>query len=242
LSPEGGLLDHSGTLVRAINLPEDHDRMVADLDPSGSAQLGRISQLLDELPPSASVSITAPSLLARELFTHRGAGTLVRRGERVHCVDHFDKIDQARLRHLLETCFGRALAPTYFENKACYRVYVSDDYRATAILTHEGQAEGVTVPYLDKFAVTRQAQGEGLGGSVWARLRRDNPQLFWRAQSHNDVNGWYFQQADGSYRSGGWTVFWYGMSDFDAIRRCIEVALALPATLKAHAIGDSGHA
>jgi acetylglutamate synthase len=32
---------------------------------------------------TSSVSITRPAELAKELFTHKGSGTLVRRGERV---------------------------------------------------------------------------------------------------------------------------------------------------------------
>src|SRR5690606_36579756 len=138
-------------------------------------------------------------------------------------------VDRARLQDLVETCFGRPLAPGYFEHKSCYQLYVSEHYRATAILTREGD-----VPYLDKFAVTTKAQGEGLGGSVWARLRRDNPRLFWRSRADNPVNAWYFQQADGSYRRDRWTVFWYGLDSFDDVRASIEIALALPPTLRDH--------
>jgi acetylglutamate kinase len=53
----------------------------------------------------------------------------------------------------------------------------------------------------------------------------------------NDVNGWYFQQADGSYRTPKWTVFWYGIDSFDEIERCVKTALELPPSLKDHALG-----
>ena len=42
------------------------------------------------------------------------------------------------------------------------------------------------------------------------------------------------KQADGSYKSGRWTVFWYGLEGFDEIRACIDHALSLPPTLKDH--------
>ena len=171
------------------------------------------------------MSITSPEHLAKELFTHRGAGTLVRRGERIGSHSSWDTIDKDRLRELLEECFGRRLAEAYFEQKAPYRVYLSDSYRATAILTME---DGV--PYLDKFAVTTEAQGEGIGGSLWQRLRRETPKLFWRARATNPVNGWYAQSADGLVKSDKWWVFWCGMDDFREIERSVTTALAMPAT------------
>jgi bifunctional N-acetylglutamate synthase/kinase len=233
LTSTGGLLGESGELISAVNLVEDYERIMAQGFVTGGMRrkLEHIHAVLEKLPPSTTVSITSPDKLARELFTDSGAGTLVSRGERVMVYERFDDLDQEKLRALLESCFGRTLAPDYFAKKACHRVYVTEDYRATAILTTEGG-----LVYLDKFAVTRKAQGEGLGGSVWQRMRRDNDKLFWRAQSANEVNGWYFQQSDGAYRTPKWTVFWYGMADFDEVERCVKTALDLPATLKDHGV------
>ncbi|MCA9622949.1 MAG: acetylglutamate kinase [Myxococcales bacterium] len=226
LSGRGGLLDRQGHLVSAVNLAEDAARLPPLLEDEDRERLARLVPLLEELDDSASVSITSPDHLARELFTHRGSGTLVRRGERVVSYDHFDELDRDRLRDLVESCFGRRLEPGYFDKRQAHRIYVSDDYRATAILTQE---EGMA--YLDKFAVTPKAQGEGIGGSVWGRMRRDHARLFWRSRADNEVNGWYFSQADGSFKSGHWNVFWYGYDTFEEARRCVEVALSLPASL-----------
>ena len=49
--------------------------------------------------------------MAKELFTHRGSGTLVRRGERVLCVDSWQALDLEKLKSLVESGFGRRLAP-----------------------------------------------------------------------------------------------------------------------------------
>ena len=88
------------------------------------------------------------------------------------------------------------------------------------------------IPYLDKFAVTTEAQGEGIGGSIWQRLVREHPKFFWRARAANPVNAWYAQNADGLYKTDEWWVFWCGMSDFAEIKVAVEHALAMPATLK----------
>jgi bifunctional N-acetylglutamate synthase/kinase len=235
LTPTGGLLDSFGRLIPSINLDEDYDYLMAqDWVHSGMRlKLQEIQQLLDRLPLSSSVSMTTPEQLARELFTHRGSGTLVRRGEKVHCYTDISALDQDRIRSLLEACFGRKLAPDYFESKPFYRIYLTESYRATAILTQENG-----IPYLDKFGVTQKAQGEGLGQSMWHRMKAENPRLFWRARTENPINSWYFQEADGTYRSGPWTVFWYGLETFEEMKQCVERALAMPATFYEHAVGE----
>lgn len=229
LSPRGGLVDEDGRVVSAVNLAEDFDAVLehGNLAPSSRHELVALAALLRELPPTSSASVTSPEHLARELFTHRGAGTLVRRGERVEVHDGFATVDTARLGALLETCFGRKLHPSYFDVKEPFRIYLSESYRATAILTLE---DGV--PYLDKLAVTTEAQGEGIGGSLWKRMRQDVPKLFWRARAGNPVNGWYAQQADGLVKSEEFWVFWCGMDGFVEIAACVERALTMPATLK----------
>ena len=232
LTPTGGLLDHLGRLIPSINLAEDYEHLMSQewVHSGMRLKLQEIKQLLDELPLDSSVSMTSPDQLARELFTHRGSGTLVRRGEAVHVYDSIERCDQDKLRELIEACFGRKLAQDYFTSKPFTRVYVTDSFRATAILTTENG-----IPYLDKFGVTEKAQGEGIGRSIWMKMRRDYPKLFWRSRRSNPINSWYFQQAEGTYSHGEWTVFWYGFSDdFDSMRACVQRALAMPPTLTDH--------
>jgi acetylglutamate kinase len=160
LTETGGLLGEDGRILSAVNLDEDFDDLMQKrwLHSGMRLKLEQINALLRRLPRSSSVSITSPDHLAKELFTHRGAGTLVRVGERVDRYDDFDVIDQSRLRGLLEVCFGRELDPRYFTTKKPYGIYLADSYRATAVFTREDP-----MPYLDKFAVTTEAQGEGIG-------------------------------------------------------------------------------
>ena len=234
LTETGGLLDENGRIISALNLIEDYAPLMEQPWVSGGMRLKiqEIKQLLDQLPHSSSVSITSPDHLARELFTHRGSGTLIRQGERVQLLEGepMARVDQPRLRRLLEECFGRALSPSYFDKKRFFRIYLADSYRATAILTSESR-RSIEIPYLDKFAVTQEAQGAGVGGSIWERMRRDNPKLFWRSRRDNPINAWYFEHAEGSVKSERWTVFWYGLDGFAEIRACVERALQLPATL-----------
>jgi acetylglutamate kinase len=239
LMQAGGLVDEHGRVVSAVNLAEDYDRLMEQPfhSPGMRRTLTEIQGLLDRLPISSSVSITSPDQLAKELFTHTGSGTLVRRGEKVLVFDSLAGIDTLRLRELLEACFERKLDGKYFQKKPFYRVYLADSYRATAIITLE-KPGGREIPYLDKFAVTTQAQGAGIGSSLWTRMKRESPKLFWRARKENEINAWYFQQSQGSYTSDRWTVFWYGLEGYAEIEACIDHALALPATLREHGTAE----
>jgi acetylglutamate kinase len=237
LTPTAGLLDESGDLMTSINLAEDYEALMQAPWVNGGMRLKlqEVHQLLEGLPLSSSVALTSPNELPKELFTHRGSGTLIRKGERVLLFENtLDGIDQPRLRALLETCFQRALVDDYFEKKDFFRIYVTESYRATAVITREGE-----IPYLDKFAVTLKAQGEGVGGTLWERVRRENPKMFWRSRVDNrQINPWYFSKSDGSLRDQKWVVFWYGLESFDEMQGCIRRAFEMPASLRNHAIAE----
>ncbi|MBD8880400.1 MULTISPECIES: acetylglutamate kinase [Rhodanobacter] len=219
LTGTGGLLDGEGKLIDSINLSTEYEHLMAQPWINGGMRLKieQIADLLNSLPLTSSVSITRPAELAKELFTHKGSGTLVRRGEKVLRFESWDGIDRVRMRELIESSFGRTLVPDYFERTRPYRIYVSENYRAAMILTEE---DGL--PYLDKFAVLDDAQGEGLGRAVWQVMREENPQLFWRSRHHNQVNIFYYAESDGCLKQPRWKVFWYGLdSNFDTIARCV---------------------
>jgi len=57
-------------------------------------KIKEINQLLSKLPRTASVSITSASNLSRELFTHKGAGTLLRRGTKLEVRSSTADLDQ----------------------------------------------------------------------------------------------------------------------------------------------------
>ena len=228
LTGTGGLLDDQGRLIDSINLSTEYEHLMAQPWINGGMRLKieQIADLLADLPLTSSVSITRPSELAKELFTHKGSGTLVRRGEKVFTHTSWDEVDRARMRALIESSFGRTLVDDYFERTRPYRIYVSENYRAAMILTREGE-----MTYLDKFAVLDAAQGEGLGRAIWQVMRAGHPRLFWRSRHGNPVNPFYYAESDGSYKQPRWKVFWYGIHDFATIERCVAHCAQRPATL-----------
>jgi bifunctional N-acetylglutamate synthase/kinase len=229
LTGTGGLLDGDGRVIDSINLSTEYAGLLQQpwLHSGMRVKIEQIHALLMQLPPASSVSITRPDELAKELFTHRGSGTLVRRGESIRVVDGWDTLDRARLKHLIESGFGKRMAADYFERTQPYRIFVSEHYRAALILTLE---DGI--PHLDKFAVSDDAQGEGLGRAAWQVMRNATPRLFWRARPDNAINEFYFGESEGCIKGERWNVFWYGLERFEDVRYAVEHCRARPATLK----------
>ncbi|AKK67335.1 acetylglutamate kinase [Xanthomonas translucens] len=218
LTGTGGLLDAEGKVIDSINLSTEYAHLMQQPWINGGmrVKIEQIKDLLDRLPLESSVSITRPADLAKELFTHRGSGTLVRRGEKALRATAWSELDTQRLKSLIESSFGRTLVPEYFDKTRLLRAYVSENYRAAVILTHE---DGYT--YLDKFAVLDDAQGEGLGRAVWNVMREETPQLFWRSRHNNQVNIFYYAESDGCFKQEKWKVFWYGLENFEQIQHCV---------------------
>ncbi len=234
LTGTGGLLDGDGRIIDSINLSTDYAQLIRQpwLHSGMKVKIEQIAALLEDLPKESSVSITKPSELAKELFTHRGSGTLVRKGQRIQSVKGWAKIDKAKLQKLLESGFGKKMRAGYFRDNTPAKVYYSADYRAALVML---DAPGGR--YLDKFAVADDAQGEGLGAAAWSVMRQETPKLFWRSRHDNPINAFYLQAADGCLKCGHWTVFWYGLEGFAEIERAVAYCLDKPASF--HEAGDA---
>ena len=219
LTGTGGLLDEQGDMIPSVNLRTDFDGLVnASWVHSGmELKLKQIYSLLKDLPLSSSVSITTASHLTRELFTHKGAGTLIRRGEKIESYTSWDDVDLKRMKELIELSFGRELSSQYFKNTKVKEILVTEHYRAAAIITTENN-----LSHMDKFVVHPDARGEGLARVIWQEILNRHDKLFWRARRHNPINQFYFNEADGCIKSDPWSIFWYGISDYTQIQACIE--------------------
>lgn len=226
LTETGGLLDQSGRVIQAINLRSDFETLREQpwVHSGMLLKLEQIAQMLSVLPDTASVSITSVDNLVAELFTHRGAGTLIRIGEIVIESDRIDRADEIGLRKLLEHSFGRTLREDYFDDLEVECLLRSESYGAAAIVL-----EGVDgIPYLDKFSVTPDAQGAGAGAAVWQALIKRCPKLYWRSRTENPMTRWYFQQSHTSFSSEKWVTFTRGMDDFAQLKRCRDDSFLRP--------------
>jgi acetylglutamate kinase len=229
LVDSGGLLDENGEVIDSINLATDFARLMAeDWVHSGMRlKLTEIKRLLDDAPPTTSVSITTPSALARELFTHTGDGTLVRKGERIDKLTDKSDVDAGRLVDLIEGAFAQTLLPGWWDETELLSAYISESYRAGAIVTELDE-----FVYLDKFAIDESARGEGLARTVWDHMVADFPDIVWRSRSDNPFNPFYEKESDGQVTTGIWTIFWKGVGDFDVLGRAVKLLSDMDASFE----------
>ena len=137
------------------------------------------------------------------------------------------QLDIPRLVHLINDSFGRPLdAKNYLTriSPLLAGVIIAGSYEGGAILTWEKPSTAPEhdstrlVPYLDKFAVLKSAQGTGgVADAVFSAMVLEcfPGGVCWRSRSSNPVNKWYFERARGSWKipkdeqqGEGWTMFW----------------------------------
>jgi acetylglutamate kinase len=223
LRNEGGLrID--GQPVSVVNLSDEYADLMA-LPGLSDAQKHLLSAsqrlVFDVVTHELLVTMTSPLNLLHELFTVRGAGTLLRRGARIVRHEAFEGVDLERLRQLLTASFGKPLRGGVLMRPITHS-YVEERYRGAALI------EKVRLgSYLSKFAVTREAQGEGIGRDLWQAMRADHRVVFWRARENNPIRSWYEKQCDGRVRIREWTVYWIGLRP-ELIPEAIAHALSQP--------------
>ncbi|HTQ02245.1 MAG TPA: hypothetical protein VMI54_00260 [Polyangiaceae bacterium] len=205
----GHSMPSAGGWISVVNLRADRAALVASkrLSRRDAELLDCANRLIELVEPNPLlVSVASPLNLMKELFTVKGAGTLVKRGAPIVRHDSYASVDVPRLRALIESSFGRTLVPDFFE-RPMLAVYLDEQYRGAALF-FPGEAGA----YLSKFSVEPQAQGEGLGNDLWSAFSRDFPEFFWRTRPTNPVVPWYMSVADGMARRPLWHVFWRGLT------------------------------
>ncbi len=198
----GGLKSEDGTLRPYVYTHKENFKPLEPLEFDFPALAGT---LLDQRP-GVHVSVTSPMNLLQEIFTVKGAGTLFRRGSRIDHFQTLEQVDRERLLKLLESSFSKPLKNTDFL-KNVSDSYLEKNYRGAVLL--ENHPAGC---YLSKFAVGREARGEGVALELWQEVCRNHEALFWRSHIENPFNAWYHKHADGHHAVGRWQIFWRGVS------------------------------
>jgi acetylglutamate kinase len=209
LGRRSGLQPRDGQVLSIVDVATDLAPVVNSLAGAQGKLLHQCARIFAQVAHPFTIAVTSPLDLLRELFTVRGAGTLVRRGSRVHRHHDWSTVDGDKLTALIVEAFARPLTADLRQH-TLRTIYVADDYRGAAVITDTAVA-----PYLSKFAVTTIARGEGVGGDLWRALTGDFPRLFWRSRADNPVAPWYREQCDGMQRilidAVPWLAFWRGL-------------------------------
>ena len=225
LSETGGIFNKTGQLITNINLALEYEELMQEewLHSGMKLKLQQIKSLLDHLPKTASVSITEPINLPKELFTDSGSGTLIKHGYSVSQYSLPDKKIQEHFKKIIEASFGGSLVHSFFDDPSSVNIFMTSCKRATIAISNE-----FSIPYMDKFGVIPEAKGEGLGAGIWHEMRKVYPQVFWRSRPNNPINNFYTSICEGCQKQDEWHIFWIGISDYSVLKDCIEYAFNKP--------------
>ncbi|KAI9596153.1 Aspartate/glutamate/uridylate kinase [Syncephalis fuscata] len=241
LNEKGGLF-HGGTgkKLDVINLDEEYSDLLKEpwMRYGTKLKVTQIHDLLMHLPRTSSVAIISAEHLHKELFTHSGAGTLIRRGHRLFRADHPDQLDVDRLRKLLQETdpavkSGQQSVASYLSqlndisqstDGTSVQIYGDEPYEVLAVV-QATQLLLISFSRVTKFLSTKTAQLNNIADNLWAMLRRDHPKLVWECPRDDPQNQWNFERADGSFSNDGYTLFWYGIDDPTAVSQIVDAWL-----------------
>jgi acetylglutamate kinase len=228
LSETGGIFNKTDQLIPNINLALEYEEFIQEewLHSGMKLKLQQIKSLLDYLPKTASVSITEPINLPKELFTDSGSGTLIKHGYSVSQYNLPDKEIQANFKKIIEASFGGSLVDNFFDDPSSLNIFMTSCNRAAIAISNV-----FNIPYMDKFGVIPEARGEGLGAGIWHEMRKVYPQVFWRSRPNNPINKFYTSICEGCQKQEEWHIFWIGISDYSVLKDCIEYAIHKPKSI-----------
>ena len=226
LSEKGGLFNgDTKEKISAINLDEEYDHLMTQwwVRHGTRLKIKEMRDLLVDLPRSSSVAIIHPADLQKELFTDSGAGTLIRRGNKVHVHTSLSQFnDLEALKQVLirdrEGLDAEATVNRYLDSlkEKDFRAYFDEPMEAMAIVLPPQSSS--TIAQLATFTTTKAGWLTNVADNVIASIRKDFPKLMWTVKEDDENLTWFFDKADGSLTRQGEVLFWYGVESGDEVK------------------------
>lgn len=186
-----------------------------------------------------SSSLAPVKFRSNENLTERVTKTtIIKKGFTIHEFTSIDELDHLKFKVLIDDSFKRSINLDHYFSRIkeiVSKIFIVGDYEGVAVITNETSKEtGETYPYLDKFAISRQAQGSlGVADIIFNLLRRQYAKdvLIWRSKKVNPVNGWYFQRSSGTFNleNSEFRLFWNSERIFtrDKFKSFIDITRAI---------------
>lgn len=227
LSEKGGLFNaDTNEKISAINLDEEYDHIMSQwwCRYGTRLKIKEIKELLDGLPRTSSVAIIHPADLQKELFTDTGAGTLIRRGNKLTTVtklsefEDLEKLKQVMVRDR-ESLDAPATVDRYIDglkNKE-FKAYFDQPMDALAVVLPPNNESSLA--NLSTFTVTKSGWLTNVADNVFAAIKKDHPKLVWTVKEDDENLTWFFDKAEGSLSKEGEVLFWYGIESADEVKQ-----------------------
>ncbi|KAF2741154.1 bifunctional acetylglutamate kinase/N-acetyl-gamma-glutamyl-phosphate reductase [Polyplosphaeria fusca] len=208
LSEKGGLFNgDTGKLISTINLDEEYDTLMQQpwVKYGTKLKIVEVKKLLDDLPKTSSVAIIHPQHLEKELFTHTGGGTLIRKGETITSVTKYEDFEDVRtLRDALlrdrDSLDSGDVIDRYLNNLKSrpFETFFDDSMGAVAIVYPPTEESGFA--QLSTFTTTKDAFLTNVADNIFERMKKKYPKMYWTVETHDENLGWFKEKADGTLR------------------------------------------
>ncbi|KAF2655765.1 bifunctional acetylglutamate kinase/N-acetyl-gamma-glutamyl-phosphate reductase [Lophiostoma macrostomum CBS 122681] len=208
LSEKGGLFNgDTGKLISTINLDEEYDSLMQQswVKYGTKLKIVEVKKLLDDLPKTSSVAIIHPQYLEKELFTHTGGGTLIRKGESIQSVSRYQDFEDIRtLRDALlrdrESLDSGDVIDRFLNNLKTreFEAFFDDSMGAVAII-YPPAKEG-DFAQLSTFTTTKDAFLTNVADNIFERMKKKYPKMYWTVETQDENLGWFKEKADGTLR------------------------------------------
>ena len=224
LSEKGGLFNgDTKEKISAINLDEEYDDLMSGkhwwVRHGTRLKIKEINDLLVDLPRSSSVAIIHPADLQKELFTDTGAGTLIRRGNKVHTATSLSEFgDLEALKEKLvrgrEAIDAKATVDRYVDSLAQrpFKAYFDEPMDALAIVLYPN--DGASIAQLSTFAMSKAGWLGNVSDNVFSAIKKDFDRLAFTVKQNDENLTWFFDKTEGSLsHENGEVLFWYGIEN-----------------------------
>lgn len=226
LSEKGGLFNaDTNEKISAINLDEEYEYLMSQwwCRYGTRLKIKEIKELLEGLPRSSSVAIIHPADLQKELFTDTGAGTLIRRGNKLATATGLSQFeDIQKLKDVLirdrEGLDARAIVDRYVDGlkNREFKAYFDEPMDALAIVLPPSSTS--TLANLATFTITKSGWLTNVADNVFAAIKKDTTKLVWTVKEDDENLTWFFDKAEGSLSKDGEVMFWYGIENGDEVK------------------------
>jgi len=230
LSEKGGLFNaDKNEKISAINLDEEYDYLMSQwwCRYGTRLKIKEIKELLDGLPRTSSVAIIHPADLQKELFTDTGAGTLIRRGNKLNTASSLSQFENIeKLKDILvrdrEGPNARATVDRYVEGlrSSDFKAYFDEPMDALAIVFPPNSSSSLA--NLATFTITKAGWLTNVADNVFAAIKKDHPKLVWTVKEDDENLTWFFDKAEGSFSKDGEVMFWYGIETGEEVTQLMS--------------------
>ncbi|PWY83429.1 bifunctional acetylglutamate kinase/N-acetyl-gamma-glutamyl-phosphate reductase [Aspergillus heteromorphus CBS 117.55] len=232
LAEKGGLFNgDTGEKISAINLDEEYEHLMSQwwVRHGTRLKIKEMKDLLSDLPRTSSVAIIHPADLQKELFTDSGAGTLIRRGNKVHTKTSLSEFeDLEKFKEVLvrdrEGLDARATVARYVEGlkERDFKVYYDEPMEALAVVLPPSKDATSSLAHLATFTITKAGWLTNVADNVFASIKKEFPKLVWTVKEDDENLTWFFDKADGSLSREGEVLFWYGIESGEEVKHLVQ--------------------